>query len=351
MLMNRATRYSLIAGIALLAIGGIAAGLSDRLFGPPHNIYLLCGLLVLTSLIILVLLTHLWMRPIRDLAEKMGHVREGNLSLISMDRKDEIGEIAGHYNAMVEGLRKARVESVELAKKQASIEKFAALGRLSAGVAHEINNPVGGILTCLETLKGIEQGSPRHQEYIQLVQSGLERIGKIVGQLLRFSRQQEGEREPLDVNTVLEEVLVLSRFHNRDDRVQIDRRHAAVPPVNAAPNLLNQLFLNLVLNGLQAMPDGGTLTLSTSSYNGQVCVLVEDTGPGIEEENLDRIFEPFMTTKEVGVGTGLGLSVAMGIVESHGGTIEARNRAGGGARFTVQIPAAENVAAAAEANE
>jgi signal transduction histidine kinase len=306
--------------------------------------WLLVGLFVGLALIGLLAVSWMlrrWMAPIHELSGKMALVEEGNLDVVGEEREDEIGALARHFNGMVAGIRKAREQSLELARKQANIEKFAALGRLSAGVAHEINNPVGGILTCLETMKGLKPGSDRYQEYLKLVRSGLERIGKIVGQLLRFSRQGKGDRKPLDLNTVLEEVVVLSRFHNRDDRVKIVRQHHHVPAVLGAPDLLHQLFLNLVLNAMQEMPDGGTLTLNTWAENETVCVAVEDTGPGIPEELLDQIFEPFVTTKGVGVGTGLGLSVALGIVESHGGTIEARNRALGGARFLVRLPAAE----------
>jgi signal transduction histidine kinase len=236
-------------------------------------------------------------------------------------------------------VRGARRQTLEIARKQANIEKFAALGRLSAGVAHEINNPVGGILTCLETLKDLEPGSNRYREYLQLVRSGLERIGKIVRQLLRFSRQQpDGERQKVDVNAIIEEVTVLSLFHNQKGEVEVIRRSGDLPKVDGVPDLLNQVFLNIVLNALQAMPKGGVLTIATWAEDGHVHASFEDTGPGIPEENLESIFEPFFTTKKVGVGTGLGLSVALGIVEAHGGRIEVGRGQEDGANFTVSIP-------------
>jgi signal transduction histidine kinase len=293
-----------------------------------------------------------WVSPIEELSRKMNQVRVGNLDVeLDESRRDEVGDLGRHFNDMLVSIRDARAHSVDLARKQANIEKFAALGRLSAGVAHEINNPVGGIITCIETMRGMESGSDRFNEYLDLVQSGLQRIGKIVKQLLRFARQPEGEVRQLDLNAILKEVMVLSLFHNRDEDVDVKLRFGQIPFIYASPDLLNQIFLNLVLNALQEMPEGGTLTVSTWSENGHVCASFEDTGSGIPEENLERIFEPFFTTKEVGVGTGLGLSVALGIIEAHGGTISASNREEGGARFTVTLPIGTAAPVAVRAEE
>jgi two-component system, NtrC family, sensor kinase len=280
-----------------------------------------------------------WVIPIKELSRTMDQVQVGNLEVhLDESRPDEIGDLGRHFNEMIRSIRSTRGQSLELARKQANIEKFAALGRLSAGVAHEINNPVGGILTCIETMQRLEPGSERFDEYLSLVHSGLERIGKIVKQLLRFARQPEGERKDLELNAILKEVMVLSLFHSQDEEVEVALRFGELPIISGAPDLLNQLFLNLVLNALQEMPNGGTLTVCTWAEDERVCASFQDTGTGIPEENLERIFEPFFTTKEVGVGTGLGLSVALGIVEAHGGTISAENLETGGALFVVKIP-------------
>ena len=301
-------------------------------------VMLVTGGVLITSFFVGYLIRR-WVNPIERLSRTMSEVQVGNFDVeLDESRTDEIGDLGRHFNEMLKSIRAARGQSLELARKQANVEKFAALGRLSAGVAHEINNPVGGIITCIETMQGLEPGSERFGEYLHLVHSGLERIGKIVRQLLRFARQPEGERQDLDMNALLKEVMVLSLFHNKDEDVEVVLRFGEIPIIQAAPDLLNQIFLNLVLNALQAMPNGGSLTLATWAEDGVVCTSFEDTGPGIPEENLERIFEPFFTTKDVGVGTGLGLSVALGIIEAHGGTISAENRAGGGARFIVTLP-------------
>ena len=340
--MSRATKYQLRASLLVLGVGVVTVA-ATTLTGLLEigDALALGGILTVANLALVLLLVRLWMRPLADLLRRVREVRKGeHIPTARWERDDEVGELARHYNGIVTAIQEARRESVEIGRKQASIEKFAALGRLSASVAHEINNPVGGILTCVDSLRRLEPGSERYEEYLALVRSGIERIGTIVKQLLSYSRQPETERREVDVNDIIREVAVLSAFHNRRNGVSVHQERGDVPPVHGYPALLNQLFLNLVLNALQAMPAGGTLRIYTEVRNGEVLASFEDSGPGIAEEDLDRIFEPFFTTKDVGEGTGLGLSVAHGIVDAHGGSIHAENYDGGGARFTVHLPAA-----------
>jgi signal transduction histidine kinase len=338
---SKVTRYQVSSSLLLLAAGVAAGAIASGILGARGFLLVLAVAVAaaLASFVVVGRLVGRWRWLVSELSRKVDEVQQGDPSQeVPVEWGEDLGELARQFSSMLERVRDARRQSLELVRKQANIEKFAALGRLSAGVAHEINNPVGGILTCLETIKGLEPGSDRYQEYLSLVRSGLERIGKIVRQLLRFSRQPDGERTELDLNAILEEVTVLSLFHNQRGDVEVVRRGGALPPVYGVPDLMHQVFLNLVLNALQEMPTGGVLTIETWALNGSVYAFVEDTGPGISEENLERIFEPFYTTKEVGVGTGLGLSVALGIVEAHGGSIDVGKGEHGGARFTVRLP-------------
>jgi len=174
------------------------------------------------------------------------------------------------------------------------------------------------------------------------MRGSLERIGEIVHQLLRFSRHPSGQRNLVDLNALVQEVSHLARLQYRSPRMHIVTRFGEVAPVDADTDLLNQLFLNLAMNAFQAMTDGGILTITTSTDADDFAVVcLEDTGPGLPSENPEQIFEPFHPTKEVGEGTGLGLSVALGIVQAHGGTIDAANRPEGGARFTIHLPSAK----------
>ncbi len=318
-------------------------GVDARLTETLIQILSIVGALALVNFLSVGWFVQRWMNPVTSLTRKMGAVRSGNINVqVNVDRKDEIGTLARQFNAMLEGLRRARRQREEIARKQSNIEKLAALGRLSAGVAHEVNNPLAGILTCLEALRHAEPGSPRHQEYAELIKSGLERISTTVKQLLRFARGPESaKRRPVDIHQVINDALAFSRFQNRQNRVSVVRSLQEVPRVHGDPDLLHQVFLNLILNAMQAMPDGGSLEIGTWAADGQVTVAFEDDGPGIPEGNHQRIFDPFFTTKEVGVGTGLGLSVALGIIQAHEGRIEVSNRHGGGARFSVHLPLAD----------
>jgi signal transduction histidine kinase len=320
------------------------AGVNARLTETLIQILSVVGALTLVNFLSVGWVVRRWMNPITEMTRTMAAVQSGNIDVqVPADRHDEIGVLSHQFNAMLKGLRRARRQREEIARKQSNIEKLAALGRLSAGVAHEINNPLGGILTCLESLRYAEPGSPRHQEYTELVRSGLERIGSTVQQLLRFARGPETpKRVPLELHRVIDDALAFSRFQNRQNRVTVVRSFGEVPNVIGDADLLHQVFLNLILNALQAMPDGGTLEIGTWASDGRVTVVFEDNGPGIPNADHQRIFDPFFTTKEVGVGTGLGLSVALGIVEAHEGTIEVSDShgPGGGARFSIHLPAA-----------
>jgi two-component system NtrC family sensor kinase len=325
------------------------SGVNARLTETLIQILAIVGALTLINFLSTGWVVRRWMNPITELTRSMEAVRAGNMDVsVSVDRADEIGQLARQFGSMLQGLQKARDQREEIVRKQANLEKLAALGRLSAGVAHEINNPLGGILTCLEALRHAEPGSPRHQEYAELIRSGLERIGTTVQQLLRFARSPEvRQRRNVDLHRVIDDALAFSRFQNRQNRVRVVRSLGEIPPVLGDPDLLHQVFLNLVLNAMQAMPEGGTLEIGTWDSDGRVAIVFEDDGPGIPEGHHRRIFDPFFTTKEVGVGTGLGLSVALGIVQAHDGTIEVSDRTGGGARFTIHLPAAAPEAARA----
>ncbi len=301
------------------------------------------GLIVAVGCLAVVVVAATGWVEVQDAVLLVGAVTGANLLLMILLVRQSVSapdERARSVPAVGEGPGGARGPSEEIGRTQAGIEKFAALGRLSAGVAHEINNPLGGILTCLESMRGLEPGSERWEEYLTLARSGLERIGTIVRRLLSFSRQTAVEKYDLDLNHVLREVTTLSAFHHGHAEVEVIHEAGELPAVHGSSDLLNQLFLNLVLNALHAMSEGGTLRIRTWARDGEVLASCEDTGPGIPEEHLERVFEPFFTTKDVGVGTGLGLSVALGIVESHGGSIHVENRSEGGARFTVHLPAA-----------
>lgn len=222
-----------------------------------------------------------------------------------------------------------------------SCEKMASLGKLAAGIAHEINNPLGGILIYSSLMmEDLPEEDPRRGDLARIVQEA-GRCKEIVKGLLEFARQTEPKKEPVDINRAINDGLFFlvnqALFHNIRIVKQFD---AFLPFVRGHAGQLKQVFMNIIVNAAEAMHGNGTLTIRTSLSEDRktVCIEFTDTGEGIPEENLSRIFDPFFTTKDVGKGTGLGLATSYGIVEEHGGRIGVESRVGEGTTFTIEIP-------------
>jgi signal transduction histidine kinase len=220
-------------------------------------------------------------------------------------------------------------------------EKLASIGQLAAGVAHEINNPIGVMLGFTQVLlKHVPQDSQMHKPLSTIEREGL-RCKQIVESLLDFAHYSKPNLARLNLNQVVEDALVLLTHKASTTGIKLIKRYAPnLPEVLGDQNRLQQVFLNILLNAYQAMPEGGELQIITRLAGQEVHAAFVDTGVGIPPENLNRVFDPFFTTKEVGQGTGLGLSISYGIVEQHGGTIEAQSKVGVGSTFTVKLPVA-----------
>jgi len=222
-----------------------------------------------------------------------------------------------------------------------SSEKMASLGKLAAGIAHEINNPLGGILIYSSLMiEDLPDEDPRRGDLVRIVQEA-GRCKEIVKSLLEFARQTEPKMEPTDVNRAISDGLFFlvnqALFHNIDIVKKLD---SFLPFVQGNAGQLKQVFMNIIVNAAEAMHGNGTLTITTFRPPDGKTVFVEfaDTGEGIPAENLTRIFDPFFTTKEVGKGTGLGLATSYGIVEDHGGKISVKSQVGEGTTFTIELP-------------
>ena len=260
---------------------------------------------------------------------------------IAIDKARLYGTVKG-FNVELE--RRVEERSAELRAAQEQLiqaEKLASIGQLAAGVAHEINNPIGVILGFAQlTLKRTPEDSPMHKPLATIAREGL-RCKEIVQDLLDFARQSTPKLSRVNVSGVIEAALSLMPHHGNAETVRVIKNYAPeLPLVLGDDNQLQQVFLNILLNAYQSMPDGGELVITSRSAGDEVQAIFADTGVGIPPENLKRIFDPFYTTKEVGEGTGLGLSISYGIVEQHGGTIETESTVGAGATFVVKLPVA-----------
>jgi hypothetical protein len=236
---------------------------------------------------------------------------------------------------------------VRLEEQLQHAEKMASVGLLAAGVAHEVNTPLAGISSYTQLLRGqLDEADPR-QQVLEKIEKQSFRAAKIVNGLLNFSRSSGTEFERVDVNKVLQDVLSLVEHQLEGSRIRVRRELAeALPAVRGNENRIQQVFFNLILNARDAMPSGGWLTLATSCRDDTVVVEVKDTGHGIRREHIRRIYDPFFTTKGIGAGTGLGLSVSYGIVQEHGGAIFVESAPGQGTTFQVTLPALVEAAAA-----
>jgi len=222
--------------------------------------------------------------------------------------------------------------------------KMAAVGQLAAGVAHEVNNPLQIILSRVQLLM------IRHQEQdglvvdLQLIESNVKRISRIIRSLLDFARHNSGEEEHKEIDVVYLVNQTINLMHHLFEKGKVD---ASIHVVNEEPSRIlgntgemEQVFLNLIINALQAVPeDGGELNVDIDRVDDQIVVKLQDSGEGIPEENLPKIFDPFFTTREDAGGTGLGLSIIFGIVEKHNGRIEVDSEVGQGTTFILRFPA------------
>jgi two-component system NtrC family sensor kinase len=220
-------------------------------------------------------------------------------------------------------------------------EKLAALGTLAAGLAHEINNPIGVIGTRIELMLGEDPGPPAGlREDLEVVQRHIRRVGQIASGLLSFARRPTGERAPLDLRQVVKETLLLVEAQMRRAGIEIRTSfEGAAAPILGDANALQQVMLNLLTNAREAIGGPGTVTIDTRPaprQPGWIQLVIGDSGPGIPRDVLPRIFDPFFTTKAQ--GTGLGLPLSYGIVQDHGGTIRADSQPGRGATFTLSFP-------------
>ncbi len=218
-------------------------------------------------------------------------------------------------------------------------EKLTSLGRLAAGIAHEINNPLTNASLGIQTLKHRLKNAPGEidvLEKLDTVEKNIDRAADIARELLQFSRQRESESVPVNINTVINCALTLLK-HKLDD-VVVERDLAALPDVTGEPGKLEQVFINVLSNAAEAMPGGGRISIVSCQQSGAAQARISDTGVGIPEMHLSRVFDPFFTTKDPGTGTGLGLSLCYGIIKQHDGTIEISSTPGKGTTVTIKIP-------------
>jgi two-component system, NtrC family, sensor kinase len=301
--------------------------------------------------------------PVSRLLQTITRVSEGDLNhQLTGGTNDEFGALESSFNQMTRALAQTQAEhqallaslEQQVTERTAALEKvrsrlvqadrLSALGQLSASIAHEINNPLAGILTSskllIRTIEGDKDGTSRNStlRLLALVQREAERCSAIVRNLLGFARERELKVSDTDVNAALDEALSLTAHQFTLQNVEIERQFGAIPLIQGDFGQLRQAFVNIVINAADAMPAGGRLRVRTehSAKGDEVVIEFADTGIGIQRERLSKVFDPFVTSKEK--GTGLGLSVVYGIVQRHGGRIAIQSEVGVGTTVTLWLP-------------
>jgi two-component system NtrC family sensor kinase len=283
------------------------------------------------------------LQPIKRLIFASQQWAAGNLDYrAETTAKDEIAELTETFNTMASSLKERDKRLKEQAHQQImKSERLATLGQLAAGVAHEINNPLGAVLMYAHlSMEELEAADPRRRNLEKVVREST-RCKNIVRGLLDFARQSEPNIEESDVNEILKRTLSLLENQVLLQNIRITTAlSASLPKVMMDSGQMQQVFTNIILNAAEAMPGEGELTVASRTTAGDEWIEIEftDTGCGIPRENLEKIFDPFFTTKEVGRGTGLGLAVSYGIIARHKGTVEVKSEPGKGTTFIVRLP-------------
>jgi len=264
--------------------------------------------------------------------------RDGADRVVNLSVAPMLGE-RGHQPTVV--IVDDVTDATEMESQLRQSDRLASVGLLAAGVAHEVNTPLAGISSYVQMMQRKMPDSDPRRPILEKIEKQTFRASAIVNNLLNFSRQQASDMQPVDVNAVVEETLTLAELPLSKRKVRVGTELAEVlEPVWGDSGKLQQVLMNLVLNARDSMPDGGDINIRTAQKNGEVILEVADTGSGIPKEQINKIYDPFFTTKGTGKGTGLGLSVTYGIVQEHRGTITVDSETGNGTVFRVALPAA-----------
>lgn len=295
--------------------------------------------LLIAGFAIILLLSRRFISPITQLANTMEKAGGGYLDLkVDVKGHDELAVLGEKFNSMIDRIRNANEELRKTHEKLVQSEKLASMGVLAAGVAHEINNPLGGIFNCLQMLRQNSGSTELREKYMDLMNEGLERIESTVNKLLWMSRK--AEHAPVDVNirNIVDSVHSFLEYKMKKGGIIFKNE---VPPdlrFTFDVHDFQQMLLNLLINSIHAMKDGGVLEIRGRRENGEVTIEVIDDGSGIDAENIGKIFDPFFTTKPPGEGTGLGLWLTYEIVKNYGGEISVESEVKAGSRFMIRFP-------------
>lgn len=296
------------------------------------------------NLLLVLLIVRSISRPLQRITVAAVRVTEGEYGTeVDLRRSnDELGLLADSFNEMSRKMAFDIERLQSLNERLARAERLAAMGTLAAGVAHEVNNPLASISSLVQMIRESDWIDDETRERLDLILTQIRRISRVTKDLTDFARIRPATRQKTNLNQVIKSALRLAGFDSGFQKLDVSfETDETIGLIEADPDQLQQVFLNLFLNARDAMPQGGRLSIKIFDDGDFVCVRIEDTGTGMEETEIRQVFDPFFTTKPPGRGTGLGLSVCYGIISAHGGRIEVESKKSAGSVFTVRLPVSE----------
>lgn len=293
---------------------------------------------LIVSFGIILILSRRFIGPITDLAKTMERAGGEMLDLkVDIRGRDEIALLGQSFNRMIQRIREANLELKETHKKLLQSEKLASMGILASGVAHEVNNPLGGIFNCVQMLEENGEDSEFRKKYLALLKSGLDKIEITVGKLLWMAREEEREPDYVRLKQILHDIHSLIEYRLNESMITYKEEVNDSLIVFMDPHDLQQILLNLMINAIHSMKGGGKLYLRAYGSNSDTVIEVSDTGSGIEGADRKRLFDPFYTTKAPGEGTGLGLWLTYELIKAYNGEINVTSEPGKGSTFRIVL--------------
>lgn len=293
--------------------------------------------IMVVGITIFLVIDSLVVRRLATVAGAMDRLPEDDTLINKLPESgDEVGKLIMKLKELYERLLRSQRELDHTREQVLQGEKLAALGRLTAGIAHEINNPLGGMQNCIKSMLEAPDDRELNKRYLELLHKGLNRIANTVRQLLNFGRREPLQLRIVNVDDLIRECFALLEYGLKNVELALD---LDVPePVKLDVESLKQVIMNIGLNAIQAMPDGGSLYVSSRLENNKLLIKIVDTGIGMNNDQIQKIFDPFFTTKDVGEGTGLGLFVTYSLVQNMNGSIKVESRQGEGSSFQLVLP-------------
>jgi len=290
------------------------------------------------GIILAVFLSWMYTKPIHNVVNAARSVAAGDLTPeLTTDRKDEIGELTKAFNYMVQKLREERA----LEEKLREAEHLSGIAQLGKSIAHEIRNPLNFISLSIDHLKTkyIPNQCEDKEKFVSLITSikhEIQRLNKLAGDFLDYGKSLRLTLQDVDIEGLINEVISLVSAKAEKDSIKISFQSGGLPNLSADPELIKTCIFNIIINAFQAMPDNGTLTVTTKVSNGKAYIIIEDTGIGVSKENLPKLFDPFFSTKSTGLG--LGLAMTKRVIEEHGGRADFQSTEGKGSTMTISLP-------------